>query len=87
MLKTTLRFLVVTLIAVALGFLIYHLNQPSGTSSFGSFSREIGGEDGLREGGSLFGLVGNLLLVAVVTAIVVPLQKAFATHRAPARAR
>ena len=71
MFKTILRFLVITFIAVALGLLIYHLNQPSGSASFGSgirnfgnFSRDFGGEGGFHEGGvslsrGLFGITGK----------------------------
>ncbi len=96
MLKITLRFLVVTLIAVALGLLIYHLNQPVGTASFGTginnfgnFSRDFGGEHGFGEGGfsltrGLFGITGNLLVVAMVTVIVVSMQKMFSHKAAPA---
>ncbi len=90
MLKTTLRFLVVALVAVALGFVIYHFSQPAGTaslgsgiSSFGRISGDFGGEGGFREGGfnltrGLFGITGNLILIAVVTLVVVSIQKAFA---------
>ena len=99
MFNTILRFIVVTLIAVALGALIYHLNQPAGSASFGSsirnignFSRDFGGEGGFHEGGfslsrGLFGITGNLLLVTIVTVIVVSLQKAFARKPEPARTR
>ena len=89
MLKTILRFLAITLIAVVLGLLVYHLYQPAGTASFGpgvnnfsNFSRDIGGEHGFREGGfnltrGLFGITGNLLVVAIVTVIVVSMRKMF----------
>ncbi len=96
MLKTILRFLAVTLVAVALGFLIYYINQPaagaSGLSSFGDFSRELGGEGGFREGSfslarGLFGIGGDLLLVAIITAVVVLIQKAFTPQHEPARIR
>jgi hypothetical protein len=99
MLKISLRFLVITLIAVALGFLIYHLNQPAGTASlrsglnnFGHVSRDFGGEGGFREGGfslvgGLFGITGNLLLVALVTFIVVSMQKTFVRKAVLVRTR
>lgn len=96
MLKTTLRFLVVTLVAVALGFLIYYINQPaagaSGLSTFGSFSRELGGDGGFRESGfslarGLSGITGDLILVAITTAIVVIIRKAFAPQHEPAPIR
>ncbi len=99
MFKTILRFLIVTLIAVALGAMIYHLNQPARSASFGSgirnignFSRDFGGEGGFHEGGfslsrGLFGIKGNLLLVAIVTVIVVSMQKTFARKPEPARTR
>jgi len=82
MLKTIFRFLVITLIAIALGFGIYYLLQPSNATSFGSGFREFGGEHGFREGGfnllgGLFGVTGNLLLVAFITVIVVSIQKLF----------
>ncbi len=95
MLKTTVRFLIVTLIAVALGFLIYRLNQPAGgVSGFSNLGglRELGGEGGFRETGfslmrGLSGITGDVILVAIVTAIVVIIQKALAPQREPARAR
>ncbi len=94
MLKTIVRFLVVSLIAVGLGLLIYHLNQPAGTSigsGFGGF-REFGGEGGFREGGfsltrGLFGITGNLMTVAVVTLVVVSMRKALAYKGEPVRTR
>ncbi len=55
MLKMMLRFLIVALAAVALGALVYHLNQPAASASFGSagslgsISRDFG-EHGFREG-------------------------------------
>ncbi len=96
MLKNTVRFLVVALAAVALGLLIYHLNQPAGTasslSSLGRFGGDFGGEGGFREGGfslarGLFGITGNLILIAVVTIIVVSMRKAFAYQPGPAKTR
>jgi len=90
MLKTTLRFLVIALIAVALGFLIYHVSQPAGIATVGSginniggFTRELGDGEGFREGGSgllggLSGITGNLFLIAIVTLSVAALQKLLA---------
>ena len=91
MFKTILRFLVVTLIAVALGFGIYYLVQPAGaTSQFGNL-RDFG-ERGFREGGfnligGLFGITGNLMLVALITVIVVSIQKIFSQKPEPAATR
>ncbi len=93
MLKTILRFLAVTLVAVALGFLIYYLTQSGASASaVGSFSRELGGEGGFREGSfslarGIFGIGGNLLLVAIITSVVALIQKAFAPQREPAGTR
>ncbi len=97
MLKIILRFLIVAVIAVGLGMLIYHLNQPAASASFGSaggfgtFSREFG-ERGFGEGSfslsrGMFGIVGNLILVAIVTVVVVSLQKALSYRSEPARSR
>ncbi len=82
MFKTIFRFLVITLIAVALGFGIYYLLQPSSAATFNSGFRDFGGEGGFHEGGSnlargLSGIGGNLVLVAIVTVIVVSVQKVF----------
>ncbi len=91
MFKTILRFLIVTLIAVALGFGIYYLLQPSGTTSqFGNL-RDFG-ERGFREGGfnligGLFGITGNLMLVALITVIVVSMQKIFSQKPEPVTTR
>ena len=96
MLRNILRFAIVALIAVALGLLIYHLNQPTGTATainnFSRFSGDFGGEGSFREGSfslarGLFDVAGNLLLVAFVTVIVVSLQKAFAHQPRPAKMR
>ncbi len=85
MFKIILRFLIVTAVAIALGLLIYHLNQPAASASFGAGSFGGGGFEGGREFGErgfslargLSGVVGNLFLVAVVTVIVSLLRKAF----------
>ena len=92
MFKTILRFLIITLIALALGIGIYYLVQPSGAatlrSGFGGLSRDLGGERGFREGGfnligGLFGIAGNLMLVAIITVIVVSMQKMFSRKPVP----
>lgn len=90
MFKTILRFLIVTLIAIALGFGIYYLVQPAGAASqFGSF-RDFG-ERGFRGGfnqiGGLFGMTGNLMLVAIITVIVVSMQKIFSRKPEPIATR
>ncbi len=92
MYKTILRFLVVTAIAVALGLLIYHLNQPAGASSFGSGGFGEFGERGFGERGfslvrGLSGVAGDLVLVAIVTLVVTFLQRTFAYKPRPARTR
>jgi hypothetical protein len=98
MFKTILRFLVVASLAVALGFLIYHFAQPagasfgSGTKDLGHVSRGLAGEAGFREGGfsltrGVFGVAGNLFLVATVIFVVVSVQKVFSHKAEPARAR
>ena len=90
--KTILRFLIIALIAVALGALIYHLNQPAATTSLGSniqgFGQDLGGEHGLREGGSesIGGLAGNLMLVTVVTLAVVAVRGLLGRLLKPVRA-
>ncbi len=80
---------------MALGLLIYHLNQPAtGTvcsSGIGGL-RDLGGEGGFREGGfslarGLFGIAGDMVLVAIVTVIVVAAQKALAYKHEPVRTR
>ena len=97
--KTILRYLVVALTAVALGLLIYHINQPAGTAAFGSgvngvsqFSEGLGSEHDIREGGAslisgLFGVTGNLLLVAIITTVVVSARKLFARQPQQIRVR
>ncbi len=99
MLKIVLRFLIITVVAIALGFFVYHLNQPAGAASlragmnsFGDLSRGFGGERDFREGGfslmgGLFGIGGNLFLVAVVTFVVVSMQRTFGRKRVPAAVR
>jgi len=96
MFKTIFRFLVITLIAIALGIGIYYLIQPSGVASFrsgindfGGFSRDFGGEHSFHEGGfniigGVFGITGNLMLVAIITVVVVSIQKLFSRKSAPA---
>ena len=89
MFKNIFRFLIITLIAIALGFGIYYLLQPSGAATFGS---GFGGEGGFREGGfnltrGLFGVTGNLMLVAIITVIVVSIQKLFSRRPQPVTAR
>ena len=88
MFKTIFRFLVITLIAVALGFGIYHLLQPSGAGTIRSGFGDFGREGSFHEGGfnlarGLAGITGNLMLVAIVTVIVVSIQKLFALSRLP----
>ena len=89
MFKIIFRFLVITLIAAALGFGIYHLVQGStaGTvqSGFHHFGRFEGGEPGLF--GGLSGSLGNVLLVAAVTAAVVSIQRLFMRRPAAAVVR
>lgn len=89
MLKSILRFILILLIAVALGIGFYHLIQPAGqaslSSGFGNFRNvpgDFGGEHDFREGGfsligGLFGITGNLMLIAMVTFIVISIQKIF----------
>jgi len=84
-----MRFLLILLIAIALGVGFYYLVQPAGQVSFRSgignlvnVSRDFGGEHGFREGGfsltrGLFGITGNLMLIAVVTFIVISTRKIF----------
>ena len=92
MFKNILRFLIITLIAFALGFGIYHLLQPSGIATFRSGIGDFGGEGGFREGGfnltrGLFGVTGNLMLVAIITVIVVSIQKLFPRKPEPVTIR
>ena len=99
MFKMIFRFLVISLIAIALGFGIYYLIQPAGVASFrsginnfGGLSRDFGGEGGFREGGfnltrGLFGVTGNLILVAIITMIVVSIQKMFSRKPQPVTTR
>jgi len=89
MLKSILRFLLILLIAIAFGVGFYYLTQPagqvsfrSGINNFGNVSRDFGGEHGFREGGfslvgGLFGITGNLILIAIISFIVVSMQKIF----------
>ncbi|HEY9151690.1 MAG TPA: hypothetical protein VIN60_02300 [Anaerolineales bacterium] len=98
MFKIIFRFLAITLIAIALGFGIYYLIQPSGVSAFrsginnfGSLSGDFGGERGFRGGfnliGGLFGVTGNLILVTIITMIVISVQKIFSRKPVPATTR
>ena len=89
MLKSIVRFLLILLIAIALGAGFYHLVQPagqatlrSGIGNIGSVSGDFGGEHDFHEGGfnlagGLFGITGNLMLIALVTFIVYSIQKIF----------
>jgi hypothetical protein len=89
MLKSILRFILILLIAVALGVGFYHLVQPAGQASirsgignFRNVSEGFGGEHDFREGGfsligGLFGITGNLMLIAMVTFVVFSIQKIF----------
>src|ERR1700690_1760990 len=89
MLESIMRFVLILLIAVALGVGFYYLVQPAGQASlrsgigdFGNISGDFGGEHGFREGGfsligGLFGVTGNLMLVAMVTFMVISIQKIF----------
>jgi len=88
MFKNIFRFLIITLIAIALGLGIYYLLQPSSAATFGSGFRDFGGEGGFREGGfnltrGLFGVTGNLMLVAIITVIVVSIQRLFSRKPEP----
>jgi hypothetical protein len=100
--KTILRYLVIALIAIALGVIIYHLNQPTGIASFGPGVNEAGGFSGGFGGGHDFGEAGssligglsgvakNLLQVGIVTAAVVLVRKMlsmFRRQQQPDRAR
>ncbi len=91
MFKNIFRFLVVTLIAIALGFGIYYLFQPSSAAALGSGFHEFGGERGLRGGfnliGGLFGITGNLMLVTIITVMVVSIQKLFSQKPVPPTTR
>ena len=92
MFKTIFRFLVITLIAIALGFGIYYLLQPSGVATFRAGLGDFGREGGFREGGfnltrGLFGVTGNLMLVAIITVIVVSIQKLFSRKPIPTTTR
>jgi hypothetical protein len=89
MLKSLMRFLLILLIAIALGAGFYYLVQPAGQASLQSgignlrnISGDFGGERGFGEGGfsltgGLFGITGNLILIALVTLIVHSTQKIF----------
>lgn len=89
MLKSMMRFLLILLIAIALGAGFYYLVQPAGQASLQSgignlrnVSGDFGGEHGFSEGGfgltrGLFGITGNLILIAVVTVFVAAFQKIF----------
>ncbi len=88
MFKTIFRFLVITLIAIALGFGIYYLLQPSSAAAVRSGFGDFGREGGFHEGGfnlarGLAGVTGNLILVAIVTVIVVAIQKLFSRKPKP----
>jgi hypothetical protein len=97
--KIILRYLIIVLIAVAVGALIYHLNQPNGAislassmNSVGSFSGDLGGRHDFGEGSfglasGLFGIGGNLFQVAIITFLVVSVRKLFVQRPQPVRAR
>ena len=89
MLKSMIRFLLILLIALALGVGFYYLVQPAGQTALrsgivniGNVSGDFGGEHGFHEGGfslvgGLFGITGNLIWIAMVTMFVVAVQKIF----------
>jgi len=98
MFKSILLFLLILLAASAIGVGIFHLVQPSGQIAFrsgglniGNAAGDFGGERGFRGGfnlvGGLFGITGNLILVAVVTFMVVSLRNIFAARPEPAATR
>ena len=92
MFKTIFRFLVIALIAIALGLGVYYLLQPYSAATFGSGFRDFGGERGFRESGfnilgGLFGVAGNLMLVAFITVSVVSIQRLFSRKPQPATTR
>lgn len=99
MLKTMFRLLLIALFAMALGYIIYHFGLPATASRFGAKVGEVGrlsvgfgGDRELREGGfglarGLFGVAGNLLLIGIITAIVVSMQKALSPQPQSMRPR
>ena len=89
MFKIIFRFLVITLIAAALGFAIYHLVQASTAGAVQPGFDHFGGLEGNERGllGGLSGITGNLLLVAAVTAAVVSIQRLFTRKPAAAVVR
>ncbi len=77
----------------SIGFAIYHFIQPtSNTNTFSNFPREFGGEHGFRDQGfnltgGLFGITGNLILIAIITFVVVSIQKIFSHKAEPPKAQ
>jgi hypothetical protein len=96
MFKSILLFLLILAVAIAVGFGIFHLIQPSGgiafrSSGIGFTFRDFGGDRGFDGGfsliGGLFGITGNLILVAIVTFIVVSVRNIFARQPEPVTTR
>ena len=96
MFKSILLFLLILAVAVAVGVGIFHLIQPSGGITLNSgglnfTSRDFGGDGGFRGGfnlvGGLFGITGNLILVAIVTFMVVSVRNIFSRQPEPVKAK
>jgi len=90
--KILFRYIVIALAAIALGALIYCLNQPANAASLGTsidvagrVHEGLGGEHSLDGGSGLlsgmFGLLENLLIVGMTTVAIVSLRKLFACRQ------
>ncbi len=92
MFKSILLFFLILAVAIAVGVGIFHLIQPSGGIAFRSSglnftSGDFGGDGGFRGGfnliGGLFGITGNLILVAIITFMVVSVRNIFSRQPEP----
>ena len=87
MLKSILLFFVILAVSVAIGVGIFHIIQPSGQAGFNNFGNapRFGGGDfgGERSFGSfnliggLFGMTGNIMVVAFITFVIVSVRNIF----------
>ena len=89
MFKSILLFFLILAVAIAVGVGIFHLIQPSGGLNFAS--RDFGGDGGFRGGfnliGGLFGITGNLILVAIITFMVVSVRNIFSRQPEPVKVK
>jgi uncharacterized membrane protein len=91
MFKSILLFLLILAVSIAIGVGIFHLIQPSGqiflrsgSNNFVDFGGRHEGRGGFNVTGGLFGMTGNLIVVAVITFIIVSARNILSWQSEPA---